>query len=83
MKKSDVLFKEIATTRNFKFLSEDELDILINKIIKCTKTNGLLYKYKNLNVDETEFNYIYEPLLKKYFHNKFSNKKMSIFLSAH
>lgn len=62
MTKADKYFKEAASIIRPKELSEERTNKLLSKLINCIPNNGLLFKYKNISVNDIEFKKIFEPL---------------------
>lgn len=69
MTKVEQYFKDVNSIVHLDKLSEERVDQLLSKLIKCLPDNGLLYKYKDISVNnEEEFNKIYNPLNEGYLY---------------
>lgn len=68
MTKEEHYFLKATAIFDPKQLDEQRVDSLLNELIDCIPNNGLLFKYKNIDVDDDEFYKIYDPLVKGYIY---------------
>lgn len=68
MTKAEYYFLEATKVIDPNQLDEKSVDSLLCKLVNCIPNNGLLYKYKNIDVDDDEFNKIFDPLTKGYIY---------------
>ena len=68
MTKAESYFLEATKVIDPNQLDEKSVDSLLCKLVNCIPNNGLLYKYKNIDVDDDEFNKIFDPLTKGYIY---------------